>query len=96
MGNSMSLRFDKLRFVKELTESGQKQQHAEAFARALDNALEQSQSDLATRQDVLELKTEILQLETRLVRELNSLTLKMAGLIIAGVGLLMTFMKFFN
>lgn len=87
----MSLRFDKLRFVKTLTESGQPQEQAEAFATALDNALEQSQSELATKQDILLLKQDILVLK----QEMNATALKMAGLIIAGVGLLMSLMKFF-
>lgn len=52
MDAAMSLRFDKLRFVKRLQEANQTPEMAEAFANALDEALEQSQSPLATKADL--------------------------------------------
>ncbi|AHG86149.1 hypothetical protein F480_01885 [Bibersteinia trehalosi Y31] len=93
MDSTMSLRFDKLRFVKRLQEANQTPEMAEAFADALDGALEQSQSSLLTRQ---EFELRISQLETRLQESFNNTLYKMAGLIIVGVGLMMSFMKFFN
>ncbi|HHW7578667.1 TPA: hypothetical protein ACU21O_000100 [Mannheimia haemolytica] len=96
MEATMSLKLDKLRFVKKLQEANQSPEIAEAFADALDDALEQSQSALSTKQDLKELKaeirTEISQLEVRLTSSMY----KMAGFILAGVGVLMGLMKFIN
>ncbi|MDY6216107.1 hypothetical protein [Actinobacillus porcinus] len=82
---SMTLRFDKLKFVKKLQESGQDVAQAEALANAIDEALEQSQSPLATKSDLKDL-------EVKLTTEMY----KMAGLILAGVGILMGLMKLIN
>lgn len=100
MENSMAIRFDKLRFVKKLQEANQPPEIAEAFAEALDDALEQSQSQFATKADLNEVKnelknefkSELAQLEVRLTASMY----KMAGFILAGVGLLMTIIKFIN
>nr|WP_321120029.1 hypothetical protein [Actinobacillus porcinus] len=81
----MTLRFDKLKFVKKLQESGQDVAQAEALANAIDEALEQSQSPLATKSDLKDL-------EVKLTTEMY----KMAGLILAGVGILMGLMKLIN
>lgn len=93
MDATMSLRFDKLRFVKKLQEANQSPEIAEAFADALDDALEQSQGNLLTRQD-FELR--VAQLENKLQESFNNTIYKMAGLIIAGTGLMMGLMKFIN
>ncbi|MFA9489230.1 MULTISPECIES: hypothetical protein [unclassified Mannheimia] len=93
MEATMSLRFDKLRFVKRLQEANQTQEMAEAFADALDRALEQSQSQLLTKQ---EFELRIAQLENRLQESFNNMLYKMAGLIVAGVGIMMSLMKFIN
>ncbi|MCI7352731.1 MAG: hypothetical protein SOW21_09200 [[Actinobacillus] rossii] len=82
---SMTLRFDKLKFVKKLQESGQDVAQAEALADAIDEALEQSQSPLATKSDLKDL-------EVKLTTEMY----KMASLILAGVGILMGLMKLIN
>lgn len=82
---SMTLRFDKLKFVKKLQESGQDVAQAEALADAIDEALEQSQSPLATKSDLK-------NLEVKLTTEMY----KMASLILAGVGILMGLMKLIN
>lgn len=63
MDAAMSLRFDKLRFVKRLQEANQTPEMAEAFANALDEALEQSQSPLATKAD-LQLELEKLKMKS--------------------------------
>ncbi|MDD0823581.1 hypothetical protein PTQ27_03715 [Mannheimia sp. AT1] len=96
MDTMMSLRFDKLRFVKRLQEANQTPEIAEAFADALDEALEQSQSALATKQDLKELKAEIRNEISNLEVRLTSSMYKMAGFILAGVGVLMGLMKFIN
>lgn len=87
MENTMAtnIRFDKLRFVKKLKESGQPEDQAEALADAFDEALTQSQSPLATKQDLLVLK-----------QELTESMYKMAGFIIIGVGAIMGLLKFIN
>ncbi|GAB1659233.1 hypothetical protein [Mannheimia haemolytica] len=87
MDAAMSLRFDKLRFVKRLQEANQTPEMAEAFANALDEALEQSQSPLATKAD--------LQLE-KLKNEINTTIFKAITLNITILGFLMAIMKFIN
>ncbi|OOF40242.1 hypothetical protein BKK56_10940 [Rodentibacter genomosp. 2] len=97
MGNAMAtIRFDKLRFVKKLQEANQSTEMAEALADALDDALEQSQSPLATKADLKELKAELRLEMSQLRTELTSAMYKMAGLILAGTGVLMSLMKFIN
>ncbi|HDL5008415.1 hypothetical protein HW40_05225 [Mannheimia haemolytica] len=89
MDAAMSLRFDKLRFVKRLQEANQTPEIAEAFANALDEALEQSQSPLATKAD--------LQLELeKLKNEINTTIFKAITLNITILGFLMAIMKFIN
>lgn len=79
MDAAMSLRFDKLRFVKRLQEANQTPEMAEAFANALDEALEQSQSPLATKAD--------LQLELeKLKNEINTTIFKAITLNITILG----------
>lgn len=100
METSMSLRFDKLKFVKKLQEAKQSPEMAEALADALDEALEQSQSQLVTKSDfkqgIAELKTEVKQEISQLEVRLTASMYKMAGFILAGVGVLMGLMKFIN
>ncbi|AJE07691.1 hypothetical protein [Mannheimia haemolytica] len=89
MDAAMSLRFDKLRFVKRLQEANQTPEMAEAFANALDEALEQSQRPLATKAD--------LQLELeKLKNEINTTIFKAITLNITILGFLMAIMKFIN
>ncbi|EDN75376.1 hypothetical protein MHA_2495, partial [Mannheimia haemolytica PHL213] len=78
-----------LRFVKRLQEANQTPEMAEAFANALDEALEQSQSPLATKAD--------LQLELeKLKNEINTTIFKAITLNITILGFLMAIMKFIN
>lgn len=98
---STSIRFDKLRFVKKLQQTDvNSPEFSEKLAEALDEALEQSQGQLATKADLkafeLATKSDLKELELRIISEVNSIIYKMAGLIIAGVGMLMGIMKFFN
>ncbi|MFW9281456.1 hypothetical protein [Glaesserella parasuis] len=100
----MSIRFDKLRFVKKLQEANQPPEVAEAFAEAfadaLDDALEQSQRTLLSKADFelrmtqMEAKfdTKLAQLETRLTDTMY----KMAGIIVAAMSLIMGLMRFIN
>ncbi len=89
MENAMPIRFDKLKFVQTLErkESYSKEQ-AETLAEALDEALYESQSSLLTKS---EFQVQMAQLEARLTANMY----KMAGLIVAGIGVLMTLMKLF-
>ncbi len=100
MENAMPIRFDKLKFVKTLQSEGkQDQEVAEAFANALDNALSESQSQLLTKAEfdkgMQQVDLKLSQIESRLTANFNNAIYKMAGLIIAGIGLLMTLMKLF-
>ncbi|KGQ66133.1 hypothetical protein IO49_06505 [Gallibacterium anatis] len=89
-----SIRFDKLKFVKILEKEGnQSPESAEAFAKAIEEALTESQSSLATKSD---LQIEMTKLKSELISEIHSVIYKMAGIIIAGVGVLMGLMKFIH
>lgn len=79
----MSLRFDKLRFVKRLQEANQTPEMAEAFAEALDEALEQSQSPLATKTD---LQIELAKLKNELITTINVTIFKAISLNVALIG----------
>lgn len=100
MEKAMPIRFDKLRFVKKMQEANQSPEMAEALAEALDDSLDQALSPLATKEDLKdsiqglrnELKQDISQLEVRLTTAMY----KMAGFIIACVGVLMAVIKFIN
>ena len=93
MDTTMSLRFDKLRFVKRLQEANQTPEMAEAFANALDEALEQSQSPLATKAD---LQIELAKLKNELITTINATIFKAISLNVALIGFLMAMMKFIN
>ncbi|RRN01022.1 hypothetical protein EIM44_10225 [Bibersteinia trehalosi] len=93
MDSTMSLRFDKLRFVKRLQEANQPPEMAEAFANALDEALEQSQSPLATKAD---LQIELAKLKNELITTINASIFKAISLNVALIGFLMAMMKFIN
>ncbi|QEH09308.1 hypothetical protein FWK45_02430 [Histophilus somni] len=90
------IRFDKLRFVKKLQEANQSSEMAEALADALDEALGQTVSPLVTKDDLKELKLELRQEMSQLEVRLTSEMYKMAGFILAGVGVLMGLMKFIH
>ncbi|MCW9718564.1 hypothetical protein L5B83_09265 [Avibacterium sp. 21-599] len=90
------IRFDKLRFVKKLQEAKQSPEMAEALADALDDALGQTVSPLATKEDLKELKLELKQEISQFEVRLTAAMYKMAGFILAGVGVLMGLMKLFN
>ncbi|MFO1430303.1 MAG: DUF1640 domain-containing protein [Candidatus Competibacteraceae bacterium] len=82
--------FDTLAYAKRLREAGVPEPQAEAQAAALADALRQSGSELATKQDVQELRLEI----RHEMAELKSDLLKWAiGLFIAQVGLFAALVK---
>ncbi|MDA3978065.1 hypothetical protein [Gallibacterium sp. AGMB14963] len=96
-----SIRFDKLKFVKILEKEGnQSPEMAEAFAKAVEEALTESQGPLATKADfqqgLTELRAEMKQEMSQLEVRLTSAMYKMAGFILAGVGVLMGLMKFIH
>lgn len=87
---SISIRFDKLRFVKKLQGADvNSPEFSEKLAEAFDEALEQSQAQLATKADVKEL---VKELEVRLIHEMY----KIAGFTITAVGIIVGLMKIFN
>lgn len=74
---SIPIRFDKLKFVRTLEkEANQSSENAEAFAKAIDEALEQSQSPLATKADLKELS---MQLDAKLAKIELSLSDKISS-----------------
>lgn len=101
MENIMSLRFDKLRFVKTLEkEANQSPEVAEAFAKALDEALSESQNSFLNQS---EFKREMLQFRSdfdikiaQLEKHLTESMYKMAGFIIVGIGAILGIFKFFG
>ena len=82
--------FDTLAYAKRLRDAGVPEPQAEAQAAALADALRQSAGELATKQDVQELRLEI----RREMAELKSDLLKwVIGLFIAQVGLFAALVK---
>lgn len=92
----MSLRFNKLKFVKKLQEANHSSEMAGALADALDEALEQSQSQFVTKSDfnqgITELKTEFKQELSQLEIKLTA-SMYMVGIIFAGISVLMSLIK---
>lgn len=89
----MSLRFDKLCFVKCLQKANQTPEMAGVVANALDEALEQSQSPLTTKVD---LQIELAKMKNELVTAINATIFKAISLYVALIGFLMAMMKFIN
>ena len=82
--------FDTLAYAKRLRDAGVPEPQAEAQAAALADALRQSAGELATKQDVQELRLDI----RRQMAELKSDLLKwVIGLFIAQVGLFAALVK---
>ncbi|WP_156551073.1 hypothetical protein [Gallibacterium salpingitidis] len=81
MDSTMRLNFDKLLFTKTLSSSGYTQEQSEALAEAVDKAITQSQSGLATLDDLqlvkAELKTEINEVRTELRAEIQSMKVEL-------------------
>ncbi|MBP4132384.1 DUF1640 domain-containing protein [Gallibacterium anatis] len=85
MDNTMRLNFDKLVFTQKLTAKGYTQEQSEALAEAVDGAITQSNSALATVEDLnavkTELRTEINEVRTELKTEINEVRTELrAGL----------------
>lgn len=89
---TMAIRFDKARYIKTLRDAGQSQESAEAFADALDVAMAESSSSLATKQDLFELKSELLQKmnqgENVFMQTINRQTITIIGIVVTLFGLL--------
>lgn len=105
----MRLNFDKLVFTQKLTAKGYTQEQSEALAEAVDGAITQSNSALATVEDLnavkTELRTEINEVRTELraglqglkadfYQAINRLTFALIGSVIAIIGALLA-NKFF-
>lgn len=93
--------FDTLAYAKKLKEAGFTEQQAEVQAEALRAVID---ANLATKhdialvqQDIALVRREIKELETTLRHEMNELesriTLRLGGLIVAGVAVLAVLMK---
>lgn len=101
---SNSIRFDKLRFVKKLQGTdANSPEFSEKLAEAFDEALEQSQSQLATKADVRKLESKIEQnfseVDVKLAQfktEITSEMYKMVGFMLAGVGAIVGVMRLFS
>ncbi|MGH8651043.1 MAG: hypothetical protein ACREYE_02175, partial [Gammaproteobacteria bacterium] len=68
-----AIAFDTLKFAKRLKEAGFTEQQAEALATA---EAEFVQENLATKQDILELKRDIKEVEAALKRDIKELDVK--------------------
>jgi hypothetical protein len=77
----MAIYFDALKYMEDLQAAGLSEQQAKGQARALQDAL--NQTDSATKQDIAELKAEIARLETRLTNRMIAINASFAVLIIA-------------
>ncbi|WKS98629.1 hypothetical protein NYR30_07505 [Gallibacterium salpingitidis] len=85
----VSIRFDKAKYIKSLRESGQSQEVSEALADALDEALEQSFSPLATKQDLhatkQDLTLEIQALKIEILKYIGAATIASTTILIAAM-----------
>lgn len=79
----MSARFDTLAYAKKLREAGFTEGQAEAQAEALRAVVDEN---LATKADIAELKRDLKELESRI-------TIRLGGLIVAGIGVLAVLMQ---
>ena len=79
--------FDTLAYAKKLKAAGFTEQQAEIQAEALSEII---QDRLATKQDIEGLKRDIKELELRLKHDL---TLRLGGMIVAGIAVVATLVK---
>lgn len=76
--------FDTLKFVKTLRNAGFSEDQAEAQAEAFAAAVDMN---LATKQDIVELKSAMIQMESRLIIQLGSICVVSVGVVTAIVKL---------
>jgi len=76
--------FDTLKFVKTLRNAGFSEDQAEAQAEAFAAAIDMN---LATKQDIVELKSAMIQMESRLIIQLGSICVVSVGVVAAIVKL---------
>ena len=76
--------FDTLKFVKTLRNAGFSEDQAEAQAEAFAAAIDMN---LATKQDIVELKSAMIQMESRLIIQLGSICVVSVGVVTAIVKL---------
>jgi hypothetical protein len=81
--------FDKLRYIDRLKSSGVTEEQARAHAEAMDDALREV---VATRRDLVDARS---GLEAKIELAVRDLTIRLGGLIAAGVALLAG-IKFFG
>lgn len=86
----MTAAMDTLGYAQRLREAGVDQAHAEAHATAARDFI---MPELATHADIITLEGQIVRLEGQIERQTLVLTLRLGGLMIAGVGALALLMR---
>ncbi|MCK4608392.1 MAG: DUF1640 domain-containing protein [Gammaproteobacteria bacterium] len=94
---TMALTFDTLKYANRLKAAGlepkiaeaQAEAEAEIFAEALDN-------QLATKQDIKDLRSEVQVIDSKVDRLRSELTIKLGGIMVAGIGLIATLLVIFH
>ena len=82
-----ALAFDTLAYAKKLKSVGFTEEQAEVQAEALVEIIEDR---LATKEDILALKRDLKELELRLKHDL---TLRLGGMLVAGIAIVATLVK---
>ena len=83
-----AITFDRLKFVDRLKHSGVSEKQAKAFADAHKDSL--SEMDIATKQDIKELKRDLRELECRLTYQS---TMRFGGMLTAAVAIIVALQK---
>lgn len=90
---SATLVFDTLAYTKKLREAGVPERQAEVQAEALAEVID---SSLATKQDIKDIRNDISNLEKKVdnleERLTNKLTIRLGGIVVAGIGVLSVLM----
>ena len=91
------LTFDTLAYAKRLREAGFTEPQAEAQAAALAEVLKSGTGELATRQDIADLKRDLKEVELSLRREIEAMKAELLkwviGLLLAQVALIAALVK---
>ena len=84
-----AITFDTLKFAERLEKAGLTREQASAFAEAQKDVFSEAlETQLATKADIARLENRIEQMELRL-------TIKLGGLIAAGIGIIAALIKLF-
>jgi hypothetical protein len=89
----MPVAFDTLKLSEELTASGFSEEQARGLSRALRDVEDAALKDLATKEDIRDVRADMLMLKSEIERLELRLTVKLGALIALAVGIVVTLIK---